>query len=135
MICEKDDMPRERLNMRATIRAMLDTQAFRRDILERGARFERRYPRLIKVGFGLVFGLPVLLFILTATLDLDIDGKLVMLVLWSGASIAADAYMIVVEYVRASLNVQARMTALSDEELHSQIERAFPTTRQKGGEE
>ena len=135
MICEKDDMPRERLNMRATIRAMLDTQAFRRDILERGARFERRYPRLIKVGFGLVFGLPVLLFILTATLDLDIDGKLVMLVLWIVAIIAADAYMIVVEYVRASLNVQARMTALSDEELHSQIERAFPTTRQKGGEE
>lgn len=135
MICEKDDMPRERFSMRATIRALLDTQAYRRDILERGARFERRYPRLIKIGFALVFGLPVLLFILTATLDLDIDGKLTMLVLWIVAIIAADAYMIVVEYMRESLNVQARMTALSDEELHSQIERAFPTARQKGGEE
>ncbi|MDO4437389.1 MAG: YhgE/Pip domain-containing protein [Coriobacteriaceae bacterium] len=135
MICEKDDMPRERFSMRATIRALLDTQAFRRDILERGARFERRYPRLIKIGFALVFGLPILLFILTATLDLDIDGKLTMLVLWIVAIIAADAYMIVVEYMRESLNVQARMTALSDEELHDQIERAFPVARQKGGEE
>ena len=135
MICEKDDMPRERFSMRATIRALLDTRAFRRDILERGARFERHYPRLIKIGFALVFGLPVLLFILTATLDLDIDGKLTMLVLWIVAIIAADAYMIVVEYMRESLSVQARMTALSDEELHSQIERAFPVARQKGGEE
>ena len=68
MICERDDMPRERFSVRNAVRALFDTEAYRRGILERGARFEHRYPRLIKAGFCLVLGLPVLLFVLTATL-------------------------------------------------------------------
>ena len=125
MICEHDDMPRERLSVRNAVRALLDTSAYRREILERGARFERRYPRLIKAGFCLVFGLPVLLFVLTATLDLDIDGKLVMLVLWIVAVIAADAYMIFIEYLRESLNTQARMTSLPEDELREELGRTI----------
>ena len=38
---------------RATVRALLDTEAYRRDVVERAARFERRYPTLIKTGFCL----------------------------------------------------------------------------------
>ena len=135
MICEKDDMPRERFSVRSAVRALFDTEAYRREILERGARFERRYPRLIKAGFCMVFGLPILLFVLTATLDLDVDGKLVMLVLWIVAIIAADAYMIFIEYLRESLNAQARMSALPDEELREELGRTFGGSPEKGGEE
>ena len=135
MICEKDDMPRERRCARRTARALFDTEAYRREILERGARFERRYPRLIKAGFCMVFGLPILLFVLTATLDLDVDGKLVMLVLWIVAVIAADAYMIFIEYLRESLNAQARMSALPDDELREELGRTFGGSPEKGGEE
>lgn len=135
MICEKDDMPRERFSVRSAVRALFDTEAYRREILERGARFERRYPRLIKAGFCMVFGLPILLFVLTATLDLDVDGKLVMLVLWIVAIIAADAYMIFIEYLRESLNAQARMSALPDEELREELGRTFSGSPEKGGEE
>ena len=135
MICEKDDMPRERFSVRSAVRALFDTEAYRREILERGARFERRYPRLIKAGFCMVFGLPILLFVLTATLDLDVDGKLVMLVLWIVAVIAADAYMIFIEYLRESLNAQARMSALPDDELREELGRTFGGSPEKGGEE
>lgn len=135
MICEKDDMPRERFSVRSAVRALFDTEAYRREILERGARFERRYPRLIKAGFCMVFGLPILLFVLTATLDLGVDGKLVMLVLWIVAVIAADAYMIFIEYLRESLNAQARMSALPDEELREELGRTFGGSSEKGGEE
>ena len=135
MICEKDDMPRERFSVRSAVRALFDTEAYRREILERGARFERRYPRLIKAGFCMVFGLPILLFVLTATLDLDVDGKLVMLVLWIVAVIAADAYMIFIEYLRESLNAQARMSALPDDELREELGRTFGGSSEKGGEE
>ncbi len=130
-----DGKLRERFSVRSAVRALFDTEAYRREILERGARFERRYPRLIKAGFCMVFGLPILLFVLTATLDLDVDGKLVMLVLWIVAIIAADAYMIFIEYLRESLNAQARMSALPDDELREELGRTFGGSPEKGGEE
>lgn len=135
MICEHDGMACEHFSLRSTVRALLDTKAYRRDVVERLDRFERRYPSLIKMGFWLVFGLPVLLFVLTATLDLDIDGKLVMLLLWIVAVIGADAYMIVVEYLRRSLRDQVRMSGLSKDEMRRELGRALPGAHEEGGEE
>ena len=121
MICETDDRPRERYSLRVAMRALLDTQSYRRDLLKRAERFVQRYPKLIKGGFVLVFGLPVVLFVLTATLDLSIDGKIVMLVLWIVSIIIADAYMIVVEYFRESMRIQLRVAELSDEGMRREI--------------
>lgn len=135
MICEHDDMAREHFSLRSTVRALLDTEAYRRDVVERAARFERRYPTLIKTGFCLVFGLPILLFILTATLDLDIDGKLVMLLLWIVAVIGADAYMIFVEYLRRSLRDQVHMSGLPADEMRRELGRTMPCVHEEGGEE
>lgn len=135
MICEHGDMAREHFSLRSTVRALLDTEAYRRDVLERAARFERRYPTLIKTGFCLVFGLPILLFILTATLDLGIDGKLVMLLLWIVAVIGADAYMIFVEYLRRSLKDQVHMSGLPADEMRRELGRTMPGAYEEGGEE
>ena len=135
MICEHDDMACEHFSLRSTVRALLDTEAYRRDVVERAARFERRYPTLIKTGFYLVFGLPILLFILTATLDLDIDGKLVMLLLWIVAVIGADAYMIFVEYLRRSLRDQVHMSGLPADEMRRELGRTMPCVHEEGGEE
>lgn len=121
MICEKDDRPRERFSLRWALRAMLDTAGYREDLILRAARFEERYTKLIKAGFMLVFGLPVVLFILTATLDLEIEGKIIMLVLWIVSVILADAYMIVVEYIRESMQFQLRIAELPDDALVNEI--------------
>ena len=121
MICEKDDRPRERFSLRWALRAMLDTAGYREDLILRAARFEERYPKLIKAGFMLVFGLPVVLFVLTATLDLEIEGKIIMLVLWIASVILADTYMIVVEYIRESMQFQLRIAELPDDALVNEI--------------
>lgn len=121
MICEKDDRPRERFSLRWALRAMLDTAGYREGLILRAARFEERYPKLIKAGFMLVFGLPVVLFILTATLDLEIEGKIIMLVLWIVSVIVADTYMIVVEYIRESMQFQLRIAELPDDALVNEI--------------
>lgn len=126
MICEKDDRPRERFSLRWALRAMLDTAGYREDLILRAARFEERYPKLIKAGFMLVFGLPVVLFILTATLDLEIEGKIIMLVLWIVSVILADTYMIVVEYIRESMQFQLRIAELPDDALVNEI-RSYTT--------
>lgn len=121
MIAENAGMARERFSFKASLKALLNRDAFEAEMLERGRRFEAQYPRLVKAGFCLVFGLPVLLFALTALLDLGIDGKLVLLVLWIVAIIAADAFLIVLEYRRVSLNAQAHLMTLHDDELHAEI--------------
>ena len=117
MICEEDDQPNERFHLRTVVQAMLGNPAYRTDLVKRARHFEYRYPYLIRGGFALVFGLPVLLFILTAVLDLDIEGKVLLLVLWIVSIIIADAYMIVVEYVRANLSEQL---AQANEQLYGQ---------------
>ena len=121
MICEKDDLPRQRYSLRTAMRAILDTAGFRQALIERAARFTRTYGRRVKVGFFAIFGVQVLLFILTSTLDLDNNGRIWMLVLWIISVIVIAAYLINLEYVRESLNTQMRISALSDESLRSEI--------------
>lgn len=125
MICERNDLPRERYSLRLAMRAILDVDAFRAHLVKRAERFEHRYPKLIKIGFGLVFGVPVLLFVLCSALDVSIDGKIALLSLWIVGVIAADAYMIVVEYVRDSLNVQLAAAQLPREELRQELAERF----------
>ena len=106
MICEENDQANERFRLRTVVRAMLGSPEYRTRLVARAQRFERRYPRFIRGGFALVFGLPVLLFVLISVLDLDIGGKVTLLALWIVAIILTDTYMIAVEYVRANLTEQ-----------------------------
>ncbi len=121
MICEKDDLPRRRYSLRTAMRAILDTAGFRQALIERAARFARTYGSRVKAGFFAIFGVQVLLFILTSTLDLDNNGRIWMLVLWIVSIIVIAAYLINLEYVRESLNTQMRVSALSDESLRNEI--------------
>ena len=121
MICEKDDLPRQRYSLRTAMRAILDTAGFRQALIERAARFARTYGSRVKAGFFAIFGVQLLLFILTSTLDLDNNGRIWMLVLWIVSVIVIAAYLINLEYVRESLNTQMRVSALSDESLRNEI--------------
>ena len=103
------------------MRAILDTAGFRQTLIERAARFARTYGSRVKAGFFAIFGVQLLLFILTSTLDLDNNGRIWMLVLWIVSVIVIAAYLINLEYVRESLNTQMRVSALSDESLRNEI--------------
>ena len=134
MICEHDDMPSERYSLRTAMRIMLDSESYRRELLNHAVEFERRYPRYIKGGFAAVIGVQVLLFILSSVLDIDNNGKIILLVIWIISVIAICAWLINIEYIRSSLATQMRISSLSDEDLRREMREhtvALPGTRRR----
>ena len=98
--------------------------------------FERRYPYYIKGGFAAVVGVQVLLFVLSTVLDIDNNGKIILLVIWIISVIAICGWLINIEYIRASLNTQMRISALSDEDLRREMREhtaAIPAARRMFG--
>lgn len=121
MVCEQDNLPRTRYRLRTVIKVLLDTEAYRAKLLARADRFYRNYPRLIRVGWILVFALPVLILVVMSLFDTDIDTKIVMLVFWILSLIAVISYLIVVEYLHDNLRYQLDMSTLDDAALERKL--------------
>lgn len=136
MICESNDLPRQRYSLRTAMRAMLDSDSYRRELLDHAVAFEHRYPYYIKGGFAAVVGVQVLLFVLSTVLDIDNNGKIILLVIWIISVIAICGWLINIEYIRSSLNTQMRISALSDEDLRREMREhtaAIPAARRMFG--
>ena len=136
MICESNDLPRQRYSLRTAMRVMLDSDSYRRELLDHAVAFEHRYPYYIKGGFAAVVGVQVLLFVLSTVLDLDNNGKIILLVIWIVSVIAICGWLINIEYIRSSLNTQMRISALSDEDLRREMREhtaAIPAARRMFG--
>ena len=115
---------------------MLDSDSYRRELLDHAVAFEHRYPYYIKGGFAAVVGVQVLLFVLSTVLDIDNNGKIILLVIWIISVIAICGWLINIEYIRASLNTQMRISALSDEDLRREMREhtaAIPAARHMFG--
>ncbi len=109
MICESNDLPRERYSLRTAMRVVLDSDSYRRELLDHAVAFEHRYPYHIKGGFAAVVGVQVLLFVLSTVLDIDNNGKIILLVIWIISVIAICGWLINIEYIRASSQYQMRI--------------------------
>ncbi len=136
MICESNDLPRQRYSLRTAMRVVLDSDSYRRELLDHAVAFEHRYPYYIKGGFAAVVGVQVLLFVLSTVLDIDNNGKIILLVIWIISVIAICGWLINIEYIRASLNTQMRISALSDEDLRREMREhtaAIPAARRMFG--
>ena len=136
MICESNDLPRQRYSLRTAMRVMLDSDSYRHELLDHAVAFEHRYPYYIKGGFAAVVGVQVLLFVLSTVLDIDNNGKIILLVIWIISVIAICGWLINIEYIRASLNTQMRISALSDEDLRREMREhtaAIPAARHMFG--
>ena len=136
MICESNDLPRQRYSLRTAMRVMLDSASYRRELLEHAVAFEHRYPYFIKGGFAAVVGVQVLIFVLSTVLDVDNNGKVILLVIWIISVIVICGWLINIEYIRASLNTQMRISALSDEDLRREMREhtaAIPAARRMFG--
>ena len=136
MICESNDLPRQRYSLRTAMRVMLDSDSYRRELLDHAVAFEHRYPYYIKGGFAAVVGVQVLLFVLSTVLDIDNNGKIILLVIWIISVIAICGWLISIEYIRSSLNTQMRISALSDEDLRREMREhtaAIPAARRMFG--
>lgn len=113
---ERVQLPERRYRMAQLIRVLSDREEYRSAIAARAARFMRLYPKLKRgaIVAGIVVPAAVtLVFAVTAA------EKVVMLTAWVVLIVAVVAFLIVIEYLRDSLNRQVSLEAMSDEEVRT----------------
>ncbi len=110
----------EHFRMRHMLSALLNNQAYRERLMERVAKFKKRYPKLIRAGWIAIFAQPVITFAVMVLVKADIETKIILLLCMVAAIIVVDSYLIVVEFLNADLTQQQRVSTLSEQQLREQ---------------
>lgn len=121
MVSERGELEHKRYRLRTVIRALLDTDAYRETLVKRFERFSRNYRRLIRAGFAALAALSVLMLVLLSTVQVDADGKLIMLAVWIAVLVAVDGYLIAIEYVHENLDYQMDLASMDEEGLRDKV--------------
>ncbi|MBC5585490.1 YhgE/Pip domain-containing protein [Eggerthella sp. NSJ-70] len=121
MVSERGELEHKRYRLRTVIRALLDTDAYRETLVRRFERFGRNYRRFIRAGFAALAALSVLMLVLLSTVQVDADGKLLMLVVWIAVLVAVDGYLIAIEYVHENLGYQMDLASMDEEGLRDKV--------------
>ena len=96
---------------------MSNHDEFRAYLVEHSARFMRMYPNLKRAAWVVGIAVPV---VFTMSMALWSPGKkVVVLTVWLVWLIAVISFLIIVEHVKDSLERQAALNAMSDEELRT----------------
>lgn len=112
---EAVQLPEHRYRMTQIIRAMSNHGEFREYLDDRSEKFFRIYPKL-KRG-ALVFGMIVPVVSTTLMAFLSPGKKVVMLSSWLLWLVLVITFLLVIEHIRDSLERQAALETMSDEEL------------------
>lgn len=109
---EAVQLPEKRYRITQLVRVLSDRDEYRHAIAARAVRFMRMYPRL-KLG-ALVFGVavPIAAMVLLAVTQAEKVAMLSVLLVWF---VLVTGFLIVVEYVRDSLNRQVALESMSDD--------------------
>ncbi len=107
----------ERFRLRSLIEAMLNSDEYRQKLNQRVRRFRDDYPLLIHGGWIILFFVIILTLILRLVFNVDVDTRVVLLVLMSWGIILACAFLVVVEFLNEDLNYQVQMSHMSEDEL------------------
>ena len=115
--CEEVQLPERRYRTSQIIRVMSNHEEFRAYLAEHTERFMRMYPNLKRGAWIVGIAVPV---VFTMSMALWSPGKkVVVLTVWLVWLIAVIAFLIIVEHVKDSLERQAALNAMSDEELRT----------------
>lgn len=117
MLCETADIHKDKTRFSILVRTLLQDEAWKSEYMERSARFEKRYPRLVTYGFVSMLVIPLLFLILMFSLE----SKLVFLILWILSLIILSVYLICVEYIHDRIRRRINLTELSTEALIKQV--------------
>ena len=120
---------------RTLIRALLDTDTFRRTLTFRAERFRRRYPVLRRIGWAALIAQPVVTFTIMVLVHADVNTRVMMLMAMVAGIIAVDAYLIVISYLDASIARQLALANLSAADLQERASQAVgisPATLREG---
>ncbi len=115
MISERVGLDSEHINVSTLIKTAMEDDSHRGVLTQRAARFELRYPTLIRRGFYLMFIVPITLLILMFVMHT----KLPLLILWIVSIIAIYTFLIVIEYIHDRIKRTTNLSKLSQEELYT----------------
>lgn len=113
MLGETFTSEKERPQYRMMLKAVLQDETAKQEFFARSAKFEARYPKLIRYGFLSIIIIPLIFLILMFSLE----SKIVYLALWIISLIILAVYLICVEYIHDKITRQLKLADLSPEDL------------------
>lgn len=114
-----------RMRVRTVMRALLQTKAYRRAIVERAERFHRRYPKLVRAGWVALFALPVAMFVVLAVFRGGPNEVLTLLALFIAGIVAVVAYLVVITFMDGDIAAQVQLAQMDDEQRATAAEAAL----------
>lgn len=112
-----------RYRTRTLMKALLNAEGFRAALARRAARFQKNYPRLVRIGWVALFAQPLVTFLVMVLVHADVDVRVEMLVAMVIGIIVVDAYLIVISYLNTSLTHQLALANLSPDDLQAEAKR------------
>ena len=126
-----------RYRTRTLMKALLNAEGFRAALARRAARFQKNYPRLVRIGWVALFAQPLVTFLIMVLVHADVDVRVEMLVAMVIGIIVVDAYLIVISYLNTSLTHQLALANLSPDDLQAEAKRQLGSSaaEEPGGSE
>ena len=117
MLGEAPVSPEPNRRFYAVLKALLQHEESKVQLLEKSIQFEKHYPKLIRGGFLCMLVIPLLLLIMM----LSLESKLIFLILWIISLIAICIYLICVEYIHDKLHRQLEINGMTVDDLTKSI--------------
>ena len=118
IIGEEVELPERGYNVSQAIQVLADKGGYREAIEERASRFTELYPKLKRGALVLGFIVPV---ILAAVFSFTNSEKVTVLATWLVWILLIMGFLMVIEYMKDSLNRQVELGNLSDESIQSML--------------
>lgn len=117
MLCETETDVNEKGNISLMLKVLMRDEELKQDFMHRAAKFEEKYPIMIRSGFLCMLIIPLIFLILMFSLN----SKLVFLILWIASLVILCLYLICLEYFHDKMVKQLALTGLSPEELIEEV--------------
>ena len=118
MISERTDMEGARFRLSTIVKALMDSEGYKRTFMERVAHFELRYPVYVKRGFAALVVVPLALTALMFVLP----HKFGLMVAWVISLVLICTFLIVVEYLHSRVGQKTTLADMSRDELYGLLD-------------
>lgn len=118
MISERTDMEGARFRLSTIVKALMDSDGYKRTFMARVAHFELRYPVYVKRGFAALIIVPLALTALMFVLP----AKFGLMIVWVISLVVICTFLIVVEYLHSRVGQKTTLADMSREELYGLLD-------------
>ena len=118
MITERVGMEGAHFRLSTLVKVIMNSSEYKATFLERAAKFELMYPKLVKRGFAALVWVPLILLALLFALPY----KFTMIMLWIISLVVICTFLIVVEYFHSRVSEKTSLADMSREQLYDLLD-------------